>query len=129
VAFSPASVLTNLGKASTTSRLIGTSLPVIGYMAIGTGATGAARTAAIADTVLSAEVLRVAATLSQQTTTTTNDTFRSVGTFTASTTWAVDEIGLFDASTSGNLFVSSTQGVVTLNSGDSITITSNTQLL
>jgi len=58
------------------------------------------------DTTLFTEVLpRVSGTTSQVTTSTTNDTFQVVGTQTAGTTETITNAGLFDASTSGNLFI------------------------
>lgn len=127
MAFGIATILTTLGKAQTTSRLVSSALAVPGYIAIGVGATGAARTAAVGDTVLSTEVLRQAATLTQVLTSTTNDTYQAVSTFLASSAWAVDEIGIFDNVSGGNMYLSSTQAVNNLAIGDSIQITARVQ--
>jgi hypothetical protein len=96
---------------------------------MGVGATGAARTAVAADTALSSAVeTRTSGTESVVTTTQTGDTYQSVGIITATTTRAVDEAGLFDASSTGNMFTSATFPVINLNNGDSISFTHKVQL-
>lgn len=126
MAFGVATVVTNVGKAIAAKRHIGTTPAQAepNYIGIGVGATGAARTAAAADTALSTPVeSRVAGTSSNVTTTNTNDTYQTVGTITASASRSVDEAGTFDASTSGNMDVSATFNVVSLASGDSLQLT------
>ena len=130
MAFGTATVLTNLGKAVTTTRVkngsLGTTEP--NYVGVGVGATAAARTAAIGDTALSSAVeSRVAGASTQQTTTTTNDTYQVVGTVTVTAARNVDEAGLFDASTGGNMYLSATFPVVALATGDSIQTTLKVQ--
>jgi hypothetical protein len=94
------------------------------YVAWGTGAG----TTAATDTTLFTEVTpRVSGTTSQVTTSTTNDTFQVVGTQTAGTTETITNAGLFDASTSGNLFVKGDFTGVPLNTGDSIQFTFKVQ--
>lgn len=122
-----ATVLANTGKAITTNRIkngaTGATEP--NYVAWGTGAG----TAAITDTTLfteSAEA-RVAGTSTQVTTTTTNDSYQVVGTITASATRAITNAGLFDASTSGNLFVKGDFATINLPTGDSIQFTIKVQ--
>lgn len=127
MAFGTATVLTSLGRAVTTNRIKGAGTEP-SYVGIGVGATGAARTAVVADTALSTAVeSRVAGTSTQQTTSTTNDTYQVVGTVTATASRSVDEAGLFDASTAGNMYLSATFPVVSLNSGDSIQATLKVQ--
>ena len=70
---------------------------------------------------------RTAGTSTQQTTTTANDTYQVVGTLTAGGTLAITNAGLFDASTSGNLFVKGDFSTISLSSGDSIQFTFKTQ--
>lgn len=126
MAFGTGSVVTNGGKAIAAKRHIGSSPSQAEpkYVGMGVGATGAARTAVVADTALSTEVeSRTAGTSSNVTTTVTNDTYQTVGTITASATRAVDEAGSFDASSSGNLDCSFTFPVVNLASGDSLQLT------
>lgn len=123
MSFGVATVVTNAGHAISANRMIGAGTEPK-YIAMGTGATGAARTAVAADTALTTEVeTRTSGTGSRVTTTVTNDTHQIVGTVTATATRAVDEAGVFDASSSGNMYVSATQNVVSLASGDSIAFT------
>jgi hypothetical protein len=124
--FSAATVVTNSGKAIAAKRQIGStpSQAEPKYIAMGTGATGAARTAAVGDTALSTEVeTRAAGTSSTVTTSVTNDTYQVQGTITATATRAVDEVGTFDASSVGNMDISATINAINLNSGDSIQFT------
>ena len=127
--FGAGSVVTTIGKAIYSDRVRTTPATYTNapkYVAMGVGATGANRTAAVGDTALSSEVeSRTSGTESIQTTTTTGDTYRVVGTVTASATRNVDEAGLLDAAAAGNLFVSATFTVVPLSSGDSIQFTFN----
>lgn len=98
--------------------------------AIGTGATNASRTAVAADTLLSAEVeIRNSGTMSVVTTSVTGDTAQNVSTITATGARAVDEFGLFDASSSGggNMHFSATQAVINLATNDSIQTTAKIQ--
>jgi len=70
---------------------------------------------------------RVSGTTSQVTTSTTNDTYQVVGTQTAGTSETITNAGLFDASTSGNLFVKGDFSGIPLNNGDSIQFTFKVQ--
>jgi len=125
--FGTATVVTNSGKAVAAKRNVGAtpSQAEPRYIAMGVGATGAARTAAAADTALSTEVeTRATGTGSTVTTTNTNDTFQTVGTITATASRAVDEAGTFDqSSVGGNIDISATFAVVNLANGDSIQFT------
>ena len=123
MAFGTATVLTALGRAVTTNRLIGSGT-VPNYVGIGTGATSAARTASTSDTSLSTPVESRVNTnaATQVTTSTTNDTFQVIQTVTASSSRSVDEAGLFDASSGGNMFLSATFPVVSLSSGIQATL-------
>jgi hypothetical protein len=119
-----ADVYANAGKAITTNRIKGSGTEP-NFGAIGTGAG----TAAITDTTLFTEVeTRVAGTSTQQTTTVTNDTYRVVSTLAITATRAITNAGLFDASTSGNLFVKSDFATINLVNGDSIQLTFNLKL-
>ena len=115
-----ATLLVNTGKAIVTNYLNGGAATQPKYIGWGTGAgtTGAT------DTTLFTEVLpRVSGTTSQVTNSTTNDTYQVVGTQTAGTTETITNAGLFDASTSGNLFVKGDFTGIPLNNGDSIQFT------
>ena len=118
-----ATLLVNTGRAIITSRLnSGGTVPQYVGWGTGAGTTGAT------DTTLFTEVLpRVSGTVSQVTTSTTNDTFQVVATQTAGTTETITNAGLFDASTSGNLFVKGDFTGITLNNGDSIAFTFKVQ--
>ena len=119
-----ATLLVNTGKAIVTNYLNGGAATQPKYVAWGTGAG----TTAATDTTLFTEVTpRVSGTTSQVTTSTTNDTFQVVGTQTAGTSETITNAGLFDASTSGNLFVKGDFTGVALNSGDSIQFTFKVQ--
>ena len=119
-----ATLLVNTGKAIVTNYLNGGAATQPKYVAWGTGAG----TTAATDTTLFTEVTpRVSGTTTQQTTSTTNDTFQVVGTQTAGTSETITNAGLFDASTSGNLFVKGDFTGVPLNSGDSIQFTFRVQ--
>lgn len=127
MAFGVATVLTNKGAAlfadrARTSPATYTTSPK--FIGVGTGATGAARTAVVGDTALTTEVeSRASGTESTVTTTVTGDTYQSQGTVSITGTRALDESGLFDASTSGNMATSATYNVINLLSGDSIQLT------
>jgi hypothetical protein len=132
MAFGTATVVTNKGKAIFADRVRTTPATYTAapkFCAMGVGATGAARTAVAADTALSTEVeSRVSGTESAVTTTQTGDTYQVIGTPAATATRAVDEAGLFDASSAGNMFVSATFAVVNLSNGDSLQFTYKVQL-
>jgi hypothetical protein len=118
-------VYTDAGEAYTTGRMTGDPASVTVWTAIG---TGAAAGGSFTKTTLSlpTEVeTRAAATVTQQTTGSTNDTVRYVGTQTATAGRAVTCAGAADASTSGNFIVVSDGLSVTLASGDSIQNTFN----
>jgi hypothetical protein len=118
-----ATLLVNTGRAVITNRLnSGGTVP--SYIAWGTGAG----TTSATDTTLFTEVTpRTLGTVSQVTTSTTNDTFQVVGTQTAATGETITNAGLFDASTSGNLFVKGDFTGIALGTGDSIQFTFKVQ--
>ena len=106
------------------------------HIGVGTGTTVTAttQTALVTERVVEA---RVAGTSSQQTTTTTSDTYRVVGTFTMSQAGpvAITEAALFDttrgagvAAPVGTMFLRSDFAAVNLSLNDSLTLTINTQL-
>ena len=118
-----ATLLVNAGKAVVTNRIKGAGTEPA-YVAWGTGAG----TTALTDTTLFTETgTRVLGTSTQQTTTTTNDTYQVVGTMTAGGALAITNAGLFDASTVGNLFVKGDFSTINLATGDSIQFTFKTQ--
>ena len=114
-------VVTNNGLAITTNRIKGSGTEP-NWVHWGTGVTAAAE----ANTALvtpRAEA-RVSGTSTQQTTNTTSDTYQVIGTLTAaSTSAAITEAGLFDASTAGNLYLRATFDPINVSVGDSIQFT------
>lgn len=119
-----ATLLVNTGKAIVTNYLAGGAATQPKYIGWGTGAG----TTAITDTTLFSETgTRVTGTTTQQTTTTTNDTYQVIGTATAVGTVTITNAGLFDAVSSGNLFVKGDFTGIGLTSGDSIQFTFKTQ--
>lgn len=123
-----ATVVTNVGKGLITARLLAAAAAVSLFVGWGTGAG----TAAVTDTTLFTESLetgnRAATTVSQVTTTTTNDTVQMVGTLTAGGVRSITNAGIFDASTAGNLLMKGDFTAVALASGDSIAFTMKIQL-
>jgi hypothetical protein len=117
-----ATVVTNAGLDIVTDRIGGGGTEP-NYVAWGTGAG----TAAVTDTTLfteSGDETRTSGTSSQQTTNTTNDTYRVVGTITvASSGKTITNVGLFDAASVGNLFVKSDFTGIALDVGESIQFT------
>ena len=84
----------------------GTTTPVAGNTALETVKSDEARTVGIG---------------SQATTNTTDDTYQVVGTITCALSGAaITEVGLFDALTTGNLFLRGTFSAINVNVGDSI---------
>ena len=119
-----ATLLVNTGKAIVTNFLSGGAATVPKYIGWGTGAG----TTAATDTTLFTETgTRTTGTATQVTTTTTNDTLQVTGTSTAGGTLAITNAGLFDASTSGNLFAKGDFSTINLATGDSIAFTFKVQ--
>jgi len=122
-----ATVVTNTGKGLITARFLAAAAALSFFIGWGTGAG----TAAATDTTLFTEQLetgnRAAATVSQVTTTTTNDTAQFVGTLTAGGARSITNAGVFDASTSGNLLMKGDFSSVSLATGDSIAFTMKIQ--
>jgi hypothetical protein len=122
-----ATLVVNGGKGIITNRIKGAGTEPLN---VGWG-TGAGTTAA-ADTTLFTEALvslsagttdHTAGTSTQQTTTTTNDTYQVVATRTATGSGTVTNAGLWDAASGGNLFLKGDFTGIGLVSGDSILFT------
>jgi hypothetical protein len=118
-----ATVVVNGGQAIDANRVFlgaGTAPVFVGW---GTGAG----TAAVTDTTLfseSPDETRTNGTASRVTTTVTNDTGQVVGALTVvSNNKTITNVGLFDAVTSGNLFIKADFAGQALLIGDSITFT------
>lgn len=118
-----ASLVVNTGRAIATNMISGIGGTAPKYLAWGTGAG----TTAATDTTLFTEgpEARATCTVSQQTVTTTNDTYQAIGTITASAARTVTNAGLFDVVTasSGNLYCKTDFTGIVLATGDSIQFT------
>lgn len=116
----------NNGLANITSAWAAyASLPK--YLQWGTG-SGAAASANVVTTTTTTEA-RTTGTVTQQTTTVTNDTYQVIGTIVASGARAITEVGVFDAAgtgsppTGGNMDIYGDFSVINLANGDSIAFT------
>ena len=90
---------------------IGTTAPVVGNTALATPSAEA----------------RTVGTKTQQTTTTTNDTYQVIALITAASAQAITEVGVFDALTAGNLFLRATFLPINVSIGDTIEFTIKTK--
>jgi len=116
-----ATVFTNTARALLTSAMDGNTLTAPVYVGWGTGTTAAAATQTALVTP-SAEA-RVSGTKSRITTTVTNDTYQVIATITSASSQTISEAALFDASTSGNMYVRGDFTGIALGNGDSIAFT------
>jgi len=114
-----ATVLTDTGRAQSVSKWnSGLATTYIGW---GTGAG----TAGVTDTTLFTEVTaeRGASTQTIVTTTVTNDTLQNIATLTSVSGATITNAGLFDASSTGNLWMKGDFTGVVLAAGDKIQFT------
>jgi hypothetical protein len=122
-----ATVFTNKGKEITTGRIkgvgSGAGATEPAYVAWGTGSLPAASS----NTLPGETGTRVLGTSTQQTTSTTNDTYQVVGTITAPGNLTISNAGLFDAATVGNLYMAGDFTGVVLTTGESIQFTMKVQ--
>ncbi len=115
--------ITNVGKQIAAQQVGGTTVAPVTAIALGVGTPSA--TALGSESVTNGGS-RGAATVSNQTTTTTGDTERWVKTFTFTGALVLIEEGLFDNNTSGgNMLASQTFSAVTTANTDTLTITHN----
>ena len=107
------------GSAIVTSLLAASAAK---YIAWGTGVTAYAATQTAL--ITPAAEARTAGTQTQQTTDHTSDTYQVVGTITcASAGKSITEAGIFDASSSGNMYCRAAFTALALDVGDSIQFT------
>ncbi|MEM0162743.1 MAG: hypothetical protein QXO62_06745 [Thermoproteota archaeon] len=109
-----------VGKAQIAGLVGGLATGTASYMAVGTGTTAPSSS----DTALGSEVLRVQTSNSLVTTNTTNDTLQLQGNFSFTASYAITEMGVFNASSGGTMFIRNTFGAINVVSGDTITIIS-----
>lgn len=125
-----ASLVTNAGFANFTAALV--AADAVRYLQWGVGSGQTATSNTVNSTTGTTEA-RTAGTLSQQTTSVSNDTLRCVGTITALGARAITEVGVHDAAgsgtppTGGNMDVYGDFPVINLATGDSITFKVNVQ--
>lgn len=117
-------IFTNAGKAQM-ALLAGdaTAVPFT-YVAVGTSTTAVSAT----DTQLTAEITdtglqRAAGTVTRTTTTVTNDTYSISKTFTATGSKTVEEVGIFNAASTGTILSHALSGSKVLTNGDMLSVT------
>ena len=115
-------IITNAGKAQVALLAGDASATPFTYLAVGTSATAVAAT----DTTLTAEIAdsgleRAAATVSRVTTTVTNDTLQLVKTWTATGSKTVEEVGIFNANSSGTMLGHALTTSKAVSSGETLT--------
>ncbi len=117
--------ITNAGFAAM-AGLVGNTgaISAFTYLAVGTSSTAfsAGQTALIGE-ISTNGLSRVAATVSRVTTTQTNDTLQLTYTFTVSGTSTIEEIGAFNAASSGIMLGRALTSTIALVNGDSLTMT------
>ena len=113
-----------VGKGLITSRLGQSSDAVVVYIAVGTSntAVSAGQTALIGE-ISTNGLSRALGTFSQQTTTTTNDTFQVTKTFSVSGTSTIEEVGIFNASSGVTMLSRALTGTISVVNGDQLIIT------
>lgn len=117
-------LITTAGKALISALVGGVGSPAaVTYLAVGTGATAPAA----GDTTLGTELTtnglgRSAATVTQVTTTTTNDTLQLEKTWSATGASAVTEIGAFNAASAGSMLGRQTFSAINTSNGFSLTL-------
>jgi hypothetical protein len=111
-----ANLVVTAGKNFTASRMVGVASNVMSHMALGSNSTAAA----VGDTVLGAELGRVALTAS----TAVNNVVTYTATFgTGVATGGVQEAGIFNASSAGTMLCRVVFAVVNKGANDTIAIT------
>lgn len=117
------------GKGLITSRLGASSANAATYVAVGTSSTAAsAGQTALVSEITDSGLERAAATVTQTTITTTNDTYQATYTWTASGSKTVEEVGVFNASSAGTMLSRAVTGTKSVTSGETIVLTYRLQL-
>lgn len=112
------------GKAQIALLIGDASATPFTYLAVGTSSTAVSA----GQTALQAEITdtgleRASGTVSRTTTTVTNDTYQITKTWTATGTKAVEEIGVFNASSSGTMLGRALTSTKTLTNGEQLIAT------
>lgn len=119
-------VITDVGKAQVAGLIGGLVTTPFKYIAIGDGDEsnpGSCASESSSDTALGHELQRLEATVSQVTTSVSNDTLQLEATFSFSANASICESGVFDASTGGNMLARKTFSVMNFADGDSLQVT------
>lgn len=118
-------IFTNAGQAHVTARLTADAAPTSYHIGWGSSATAPA----VTQTALGAEnaEARAAATTTRQTTQSTNDTVRHVGTITATGNRVVNEAGVFTAAAAGDMTLRGTHSTLNIETGDRVEYTFDLQ--
>lgn len=116
-------LIVDSGLAMITSYLISNANPLPVYMALGSGST----TPTSADTALESELsvsglTRTSTSPVQATTTKTNDSVKLDVTFTALGSASVSEVGIFDASSAGNMLCRRVFSTKPMETGETIQV-------
>lgn len=121
--FTVYNLVTSAGKALLASLCGDASANPFTYIAVGTSTTAVSvgQTALVAETV-SNGLERASGTVSRTTTTVTNDTYQITKTFTATGTVAVEEVGIFNASSSGTMLSRALTTTKTILNGEQFTV-------
>lgn len=116
-----AAILTNVGIQQIIDALNGGSHTAPQHLGWGTGTNAPAA----GDTTLqtASSEARTNGTKSIVTVNVSNDTYQVVGTITDATGQTISEVGLFDASTSGQMYIRGTFTGIPLSIGDAIQFT------
>jgi len=116
--------ITNTGKAQIALLAGDSSAVPFTYLALGTSNTApsSGQTALVAE-ISTNGLQRSSATVSRTTTTTTNDTLQLVNSFTASGSSTVEEVGIFNANSSGTMLGRALTGSKALVNGDQLIVT------
>ena len=117
-------IVTNAGKAQLALLAGDATATPFTYIGLGSSATAVVGT----DTQLTAEIAsgglsRASGTVSRVTTSTTNDTYQVTKTFTASATLTVEELGVFNAASTGTMLSHALTGTKQVMSTDTIVVT------
>lgn len=117
-------LLVNAGKAILANRILGSGTEP---KFIGWGTSSTAEAVSQTDLQTASSEARTSGTSSRVTTSVTNDTYQVVGTVTSTQTQTIQEVALFDASTSGNMLLRWVHGATALVSNEAIQYTLKVQ--
>lgn len=117
-----AALVTNTGLGKIIAALFGDAHTPPQHVHWGTGG-GTAEVATQTALVTPSAEARVSGTKTKQTTNTTDDTYQVVASLTSAGTQTISEAGLFNASTSGDMYVRGTFTGIALAASDAIEFT------